>query len=74
MSTGPNLKADELRVVEYALSVIEARIKDRMAACTYCDQGTNAYAQAEHAVAAAFKDIRGRIHRVRNLATNKVGS
>ncbi len=73
MSTGPNPASEELRVIEYALSVVEARIKARMDACTFCDQGTNAYAQAEHAIAAAFKDVRGRIHRVRNIARKKAG-
>ncbi len=73
MSTGPSPASEELRVIEYALSVIEARIKQRMDACDYCDQGINAYAQAEHAIAAAFKDIRGRVHRARNLARKQVG-
>jgi hypothetical protein len=58
MSTPRQATAEELRIAEMAVALVERRIKERMDACTYCDQGPNAYRQAEDAVRAAFEDVR----------------
>lgn len=49
---------EELRIAEMAVALVERRIRERMECCTYCDQGPNAYIQAERAVADSFTDVR----------------
>ncbi len=73
MSAPKTPTTEELRIAEMAVALVETRIRERMERCTYCDQGPNAYRQAEMAIAAAFKDVRGSFHRIRNEITKEVG-
>jgi hypothetical protein len=66
-------KSEELRLVEMAVALVETRIRERMAACTYCDQGPNAYNQAEEAVRLAFEDVRKSFDRIRNEIAKEGG-
>lgn len=52
----------ELRIAEGAVALVRVRIKERLAACTYCETGSMAYEQAEEAVRRAFEDVRGVFH------------
>lgn len=63
----------ELLIAESAVALVETRIRERLDACTYCDQGPNAYGQAELAIWKAFKDVRGSFHRIRNEIAKKSG-
>lgn len=58
MSPPRQATAEELRIAEMAVALVETRIREHMEHCTYCDQGPNAYNQADRAVAAAFEDVR----------------
>ncbi len=61
----------DLRVAEQTLDVVERRIQARMDLCFYCDQGVNAYREAENAIKQAIEDVRGPILEVLNVAPGR---
>lgn len=63
----------ELRIAERVVARIETRIRERIAACPYCEQGSNAYSKAEDAVREAFKDVRSTFYRIENERKNQSG-
>lgn len=59
----------QIRIAETAVALVETRIRERMAACPYCDQGPNAYREADNAVRAAFRDVYDSFRRIRHDPT-----
>ncbi len=57
--------AEELRVAEIAVALIEIRIREHLYACPYRDDGPEAYREAENAIRAVFVEVRGSFERIR---------
>ncbi len=63
----------ELRVAEATMVMVETRIRTRLDACIYCEQGSNAYQEAKGAIDTAFKDVRGTFRRMKTALEKKAG-
>lgn len=68
-----HVKDRELRIALSAISAAKRAVRARLENCTYCDQGVDAYRQAEDAIDAGFKDVRGQIHYAANVLANRGG-
>jgi len=67
------MTSEELRIAEMAVALVETRIREHLGRCNYCETGPRAYEQASLAISAAFKDVRGSFHRIRNDITKQGG-
>lgn len=55
-------------VAERAVALVETRINERLDECLYCENGANAYEQADLAIRRALEDVRAAIRRADNTA------